>query len=311
MKWYRFNDQNGKICHGRDLSTDNTIQLLEGDPYNGLRDGNQRVLVQKLLAPVEPRAILCIGLNYRQHVGEFGGEVPQHPVLFMKNPAAITHPGDPILLPASCMEPPQVDYETELAVVLGRTAKNVTAAKALDFVLGYTIGNDISARRWQKEGGGGQWVRGKSFDTFCPLGPALVTPDEHHGPASAPPHLHHQRPKGAGRHHRQNDLSGGRADRPPLRRHYPAAGHGNHDRHPERRRLCPHPAALSHPRRHRSHDHRTDRHSHQPGGRRLKASREIPASLSAMGPVRLFDQQDTPSHLTLVPKNADNCRSSC
>ena len=75
------------------------------------------------------------------------------------------------------MNPLQVDFEVELAVVIGRAAKNISAAKALDYVLGYTIGNDVSARRWQKHGGGGQWVRGKSFDTFCPLGPELVTKD--------------------------------------------------------------------------------------------------------------------------------------
>jgi len=178
MKWYRFLDHQDKICFGCDLAADNTIHLLLGDPYSGLKESGHPVGVQRLLAPIEPRAILCIGLNYRQHVGEFGGELPTRPVLFMKNPAAVTDPGAPILLPASCLNPPQVDYETELAVVIGRAAKNVGAREALDYVLGYTIGNDVSARRWQKEEGGGQWVRGKSFDTFCPLGPALVTPDE-------------------------------------------------------------------------------------------------------------------------------------
>lgn len=178
MKWYRFLDRQEQICYGRDLAADHTIQLLHGDPFSALTDSGRRVGVQKLLAPVEPRAILCIGLNYRLHVGEFGRELPKRPVLFMKNPAAVTGPGAPILLPASCLNPPQVDYETELAVVIGRAAKNVSVAEALDYVLGYTIGNDVSARRWQKEEGGGQWVRGKSFDTFCPLGPALVTTDE-------------------------------------------------------------------------------------------------------------------------------------
>lgn len=177
MKIYRFLDEMGKIRFGHNLS-DETITLLEGGPFSGLADSGQRVMVAKLLAPIEPRAILCIGLNYRLHVGEFGGELPKHPILFMKNPAAVAHPGDPIRIPASCMLPPQVDYETELAVVIGRTARNVPAAQALDYVLGYTIGNDVSARRWQKEAGGGQWIRGKSFDTFCPLGPALVTTDE-------------------------------------------------------------------------------------------------------------------------------------
>jgi 2-keto-4-pentenoate hydratase/2-oxohepta-3-ene-1,7-dioic acid hydratase in catechol pathway len=178
MKWYRFSDQQNQICYGRDLAADQTIQLLHGDPFSALTDSGQRVSVQKLLTPLDPRAILCIGLNYRQHVGEFGGELPKRPVLFMKNPSAVTGPGAPILLPASWLNPPQVDFETELAVVIGPAAKNVAVADALDYVLGYTIANDVSARRWQKEENGGQWVRGKSFDTFCPLGPALVTPDE-------------------------------------------------------------------------------------------------------------------------------------
>jgi len=177
MKIYRFLDEKGEIRFGRDLS-DDSVALLEGNPFEGLTESGRRMIVAKLLAPVEPKAILCIGLNYRLHIGEFGGELPKRPILFMKNPAAVANPGDPILIPTSCREPPQVDYETELAVVIGRAVRNVPVAEALNHVLGYTIGNDVSARRWQKEWGGGQWVRGKSFDTFCPLGPALVTSED-------------------------------------------------------------------------------------------------------------------------------------
>ena len=103
--------------------------------------------------------------------------IPQHPVLFIKNPAAVQNPGDPILLP-SVLKSDSVDYECELAVVIGKAARNVSKADALDYVLGYTCANDVSARDWQKNGGGGQWCRGKTFDTFCPLGPVLVTTDE-------------------------------------------------------------------------------------------------------------------------------------
>jgi 2-keto-4-pentenoate hydratase/2-oxohepta-3-ene-1,7-dioic acid hydratase in catechol pathway len=103
--------------------------------------------------------------------------IPQHPVLFIKNPAAVQNPGDPILLP-SVLKSDSVDYECELAVVIGKTARNVSKADALNYVLGYTCANDVSARDWQKNGGGGQWCRGKTFDTFCPLGPVLVTTDE-------------------------------------------------------------------------------------------------------------------------------------
>lgn len=173
----RFLDPAGKVCYGRPLDEGRAV-LLDGDLFAGLAETGRSVMINKILAPLYPVAILCIGLNYRLHAGEFGAELPRYPILFMKNPAAVAHPGDPILLPPSCQSPPQVDYEAELVVVIGRAAKDVAVERALEYVLGYTIGNDVSARRWQKEAGGGQWVRGKSFDTFCPLGPVLVTCDE-------------------------------------------------------------------------------------------------------------------------------------
>ena len=177
MRIVRFLDQAGIIRYGHD-HRDGLATLLEGDLFGGLRETGRRVRIHKLLAPVEPSAILCIGLNYHEHARETNAPIPEYPVLFMKNPAALNHPGDPIVVPASCINPPQCDYEVELAVVIGRAARDVSAADALKHVLGYTIGNDVSARHWQKVGGGGQWVRGKSFDTFCPLGPVLVTPDQ-------------------------------------------------------------------------------------------------------------------------------------
>jgi 2-keto-4-pentenoate hydratase/2-oxohepta-3-ene-1,7-dioic acid hydratase in catechol pathway len=176
MRIIRFIDESGHIRFGHDYH-DGAATLLTGDIFESRKSSGKRAAVVKLLAPVEPAAILCIGLNYSQHARETNIELPQYPVLFMKNPAALNHPNDPILLPPSCLDPLQVDFEIELAVIIGRAAKDVSAARALDYVLGYTIGNDVSARRWQKHGGGGQWVRGKSFDTFCPLGPELVTKD--------------------------------------------------------------------------------------------------------------------------------------
>jgi len=174
MRIIRFLDDNDHILFGCDYR-DGEATLLQGDIFKVPRVTGKLQKVHKLLAPIQPTAILCIGLNYARHASETNTALPQYPVLFMKNPAALNHPGDPILLPRSCLDPPQVDFEIELAIVIGREAKNVPAARALDYVLGYTIGNDVSARRWQKHGGGGQWVRGKSFDTFCPLGPELVT----------------------------------------------------------------------------------------------------------------------------------------
>jgi 2-keto-4-pentenoate hydratase/2-oxohepta-3-ene-1,7-dioic acid hydratase in catechol pathway len=131
----------------------------------------------RLLAPVAPPLILAIGLNYRDHALETGAPIPRFPVLFMKSPVCVQDPGRPILLPRG-LRSDQVDYEAELAVVLARPCKNATLANALDFVAGFCCANDVSARDWQRQFGGGQFCRGKTFDTFCPLGPWLVTPDE-------------------------------------------------------------------------------------------------------------------------------------
>ena len=177
MRIVRFLDEKGKECYGRDLR-DGQAVLLHGHLFHGFQSAGITVPVGKLLAPLDPVAILCIGLNYRQHGVETGIEIPEYPVLFMKNPAAVAHPNDPIILPRVCANPAQVDYEAELAAVIGKPARNVPVARALDYVLGYTAGNDVSARWWQQHAGASQWIRGKSFDTFCPLGPELVTADE-------------------------------------------------------------------------------------------------------------------------------------
>lgn len=116
-------------------------------------------------------------MNYRKHAEETGAKFPEYPVVFFKGTSALQHPGEPILLPRR-LKSDEVDYECELAVVLGRASKNVSREQALDFVLGYTCCNDVSARDWQIKRGGGQWSRGKTFDTFSPIGPCLVTRDE-------------------------------------------------------------------------------------------------------------------------------------
>ena len=131
----------------------------------------------KILSPVDFRCIYCVGLNYKAHAEESGEEPPQHPMIFMKAATAIQDPGTPIVLPRF-LRSDMVDYEGELGVVIGRPCKNVTKEEALDHVLGYVCANDVSARDWQKEKGGGQYCRGKTFDTFCPVGPCLVTTDE-------------------------------------------------------------------------------------------------------------------------------------
>lgn len=174
MRVVRFQNSAG-VWYGEQMD-DRSAKLIEGDIFDTYHVTDQVVRIEKLLAPVVPKTILCIGLNYRQHAEETGAKIPEHPVLFIKAANALNHPGDPIVIPK--VAPGQVDYECELAVVIGKTAKYVDRSDALDYVLGYTCANDVSARRWQKEGGGKQWCRGKSFDTFCPLGPCLVTPDE-------------------------------------------------------------------------------------------------------------------------------------
>jgi 2-keto-4-pentenoate hydratase/2-oxohepta-3-ene-1,7-dioic acid hydratase in catechol pathway len=177
MRITRFQDPSGAIHYGTPVDEAHASRL-EGDLYGGLHETGERIEVDKWLAPVAPVNIFGIGLNYRAHAQETGAHIPENPVLFMKPTTSVVGPGDPIVLPAACERGPEVDYEAELAVVIGHTAKDVAVAQALDHVLGYTCANDISARRWQKHGGAGQWVRGKSFDAFCPLGPVLVTTDE-------------------------------------------------------------------------------------------------------------------------------------
>lgn len=129
-----------------------------------------------LTAPVtRPGKIICLGLNYRDHAAESGMDIPSEPVVFAKLPTAVIGPGDPIVVPEAS---DRIDYEVELALVIGALAKGVSAADAMDCVAGFTILNDVTARDYQREKPGGQWTLAKSFDTFCPLGPWLVTPDE-------------------------------------------------------------------------------------------------------------------------------------
>jgi 2-keto-4-pentenoate hydratase/2-oxohepta-3-ene-1,7-dioic acid hydratase in catechol pathway len=176
MKIIRYADKQNTI-HYAIQHTDGCTERLEGCIYENPKPTGESADVAKLLAPIEPKTIFCIGLNYRRHAEETGSRIPDHPVLFMKSPAALQHPGDSIEIPTA-LASNQVDYECELAIVIGKKCKNATRANAIDFVLGYTCANDVSARDWQKDFGGSQWCRGKTFDTFAPLGPCLVTSDE-------------------------------------------------------------------------------------------------------------------------------------
>lgn len=174
MKIIRYQDGQGAVGYAA-TQEDGSALRIEGCIYGEHQVTDQVADVQKLLAPVDPRAVLCIGLNYRRHAEESGAKLPERPVLFVKGINAVQNPSDPIELPRA-LRSDQVDYECELAVVIGKPCKNVKRENALDYVLGYTCANDVSARDWQIQWGGGQWCRGKFFDTFAPLGPCLATP---------------------------------------------------------------------------------------------------------------------------------------
>ena len=178
MRIVRFLDAKGQPQVGVDQG-DHTASLLDGDLFSDPHQTGQTAQVAQRLPAIAPANIFCIGGNYVEHVKESGGKgISDTPTIFMKPNTAVLATEQPILLPKVCQDPPQVDYECELAVVIGKAARDVTEEDALDYVLGYTCANDVSARIWQKQGGGGQWIRGKGFDTFCPLGPVLVTSDE-------------------------------------------------------------------------------------------------------------------------------------
>ena len=176
MRIIRYQDPQGTARYAAQ-QPDGSARQIAGDIFGAYEVTKEPAQVKKLLAPVVPVAFFCIGLNYRRHAEEGKAPIPQFPVLFMKSPAAVQNPGDPIVLPRQ-LRSDEVDYECELAVVIGKRCKNVSKEKALDYVLGYTCANDVSARDWQGKWGGSQWCRGKTFDTFAPLGPCLVLKDE-------------------------------------------------------------------------------------------------------------------------------------
>jgi 2-keto-4-pentenoate hydratase/2-oxohepta-3-ene-1,7-dioic acid hydratase in catechol pathway len=152
---------------------DSVIVALAGDPlYVGVKllEQEHKLEEVRLLAPVLPRSkVVGIGRNYAAHAAEMGSDLPTEPLMFLKPNTSVIGPGDPIFYPRQSQ---RVDYEGELAVVIGRACKDVSAAQAADNILGYTIGNDVSARDQQKSDG--QWTRAKGHDTFCPIGPWIV-----------------------------------------------------------------------------------------------------------------------------------------
>ncbi len=156
------------------LEEDNQISIISGDPiYHGIQKTAAKIELTKvrLLAPVIPRSkIVAVGKNYADHAAEMGGVVPDEPIIFLKPNTAVIGPGDTIVWPAIA---PTIDYEAELAIVIGRVCKEVPKERVNDVIFGYTMANDVTCREIQKKDG--QWMRAKSFDTFCPLGPWIET----------------------------------------------------------------------------------------------------------------------------------------
>lgn len=189
MRLVRFRPGQGAI--GLGLLEGDTVRAVPGwaDPEAVLEAGALASLGEAsrgaahavadvvLLAPlVRPSKVICVGRNYPEHARETGSEPPTEPVIFSKFASAIAGPADDIVLPA--LAPRRVDYEAELAVVIGRAGRDIEESAALDHVAGYMASNDVTARDWQLKRNGGQWLLGKTFDSFLPLGPALVTRDE-------------------------------------------------------------------------------------------------------------------------------------
>lgn len=170
MKYVRFATPNKEVKYG--IVEGKTAKVIEGNIFSIHKVTDEQFELQdvKLLSPIEPSKVLCIGLNYSDHAKEFGRPVPEEPILFLKPSTSVIGPEDYIIYPP---QTENLHYEAELAIVIGKTAKNVKKEKAFDYVFGYTAGNDVTARDLQSKDG--QWTRSKGFDTFCPLGPWVET----------------------------------------------------------------------------------------------------------------------------------------
>ncbi|HXA00173.1 MAG TPA: fumarylacetoacetate hydrolase family protein [Candidatus Dormibacteraeota bacterium] len=176
MRIIRYEGNDGKIQHAVE-QPDGSYLRVDGDVFGEFAVTREKANTRKMLPPVKPEQIWCIGQNYRKHAEEVGMAAPEFPVVFAKGVNTVITSGGIIRLPGFAKSD-EVDYEAELVVVIGKECKNVSRERALDYVIGYMCGNDVSARDWQLKKGGSQWCRGKSFDTFAPTGPCLVTKDE-------------------------------------------------------------------------------------------------------------------------------------
>lgn len=177
MKIARFRSPGGEVLWGAfDPDVPDRASVIDGDIFGDVELSGRIERIEVLLPPVTPPNIIALGLNYGKHAEETELRKPERPVTFLKATTSIIGHGAPIVLPAA--GPDEVDYEAELAIIIGRKAKNVSRADASNYILGFACANDVSARDWQWRKQQEQWARGKSFDTFCPIGPYLVTKDE-------------------------------------------------------------------------------------------------------------------------------------
>ena len=177
MKIIRFLSGDKKILYGAyNQKTPAIAKIIEGNICGDYKITSRDAKIVKLLAPLVPVNIFALGINYKKHGDETAMSYPEQPILFLKATTSIVGQHGPIILPAAGSD--CVDYEAELAVIIGKKAKNIKPDEVMDYIMGYTCANDVSARDWQFDRQKGQWARGKSFDTFCPLGPWIVTKDE-------------------------------------------------------------------------------------------------------------------------------------
>jgi len=152
------------------------VKRITGELFGSFSVSDETEEIGEYLSPLVPVNIFALGFNYGKHAEESEVSYPENPVIFIKATTSLTGHEKPILLPKA--GPVEVDYEAELAIIIGKKGKNIPVEKALDHIFGFTCANDVSARDWQFHKQKNQWTRGKSFDTFCPLGPYLVTRDE-------------------------------------------------------------------------------------------------------------------------------------
>ena len=182
----RFLAKDGRTYYGdailpqgtTDLAATKQAHVIKGDIFGKYDVTEQVADVRLLLAPIardDVKSVRCLGLNYEQHAKETNMPLPKYPILFYKPITSLAGPFDNIPVPESAQEVEGLDYECELVAIIGKEARNVSESKALDYVMGYSVGDDVSHREWQLKRGGGQWALGKGFDGWAPFGPGIVS----------------------------------------------------------------------------------------------------------------------------------------